>query len=117
MKKEDKMATKQMKTLRRTNPVNKKRDELAYKNVKKMFVDYASEYKDFVENEGSKVVNTGNTMNEIIEALKECEYALKKVIETGKVGWLQEEAHKSACAALEAEKSNRCIDEKSPLRN
>lgn len=45
-------------------------------------------------------------MNEIIEALKECEYALKKVIETGKVGWVQESAHKSACAALENVKSN-----------
>jgi len=45
-------------------------------------------------------------MNEIVEALKECEYAIQKVIETGTVGWVQESAHKSACAALENAKSN-----------
>jgi hypothetical protein len=38
--------------------------------------------------------------DEILEALKECEYALKVAIEKDKIGWLQQVAHQTACDAL-----------------
>jgi hypothetical protein len=38
--------------------------------------------------------------DEILEALKECEYALKMAIEKDKIGWLQQVAHQTACDAL-----------------
>ena len=41
---------------------------------------------------------------EVAEALKECEYALQHVLRNGKVGWLQEQAHKTARAVLAAQK-------------
>ena len=37
---------------------------------------------------------------DLILALRECEFALKDVIKTGKVGWLQDEAHKTAIVTL-----------------
>lgn len=45
--------------------------------------------------------------DEILEALKECEFALQQVLRTEKVGWLQEEAHKTACAVLENMRSQK----------
>lgn len=39
--------------------------------------------------------------DEVLEALKECEFALQEVLRVEKVGWLQEEAHKTAHAVLE----------------
>lgn len=39
--------------------------------------------------------------DEILEALKECEHALKMAIEKDKIGWLlQQAAHQTACDAL-----------------
>jgi hypothetical protein len=49
------------------------------------------------ETVGSGAVLDGD---EILEALKECEYALNKAIETDKIGWLQQVAHQTACDAL-----------------
>jgi hypothetical protein len=45
--------------------------------------------------------------DEVLEALKECEYALQQVLRIEKVGWLQQEAHKTACAVLENVKTQK----------
>lgn len=57
--------------------------------------------------EASLAAPNGYAAADVLEALKECEYALQQVLRNGKVGWLQEEAHKTACAVLTAQKQRR----------